>query len=394
MENFWDNKPVNVITTSPIKRNKQILPIEDAFININREIENSRVKLDYVVYNESTTEVPYENITNFINKNYIVNEYRNSIYTIELIKFYSKDCLIIEFYPPNKKTAVGYVFGRRHKISIFDNIIDTLEVNFLCIIPSLRSMNLATYMINVISRECVINYNIPTAHYTVGKEIRSPFFSEKKIYRRFINILKLYDIKYINTAYNISLYMNKLTRFLYTKDFNNLHSMQYINNNVDFFSKEKFDNNSDLIKELYDKLINYNKKTYDIFECITFENYIDTHNCKDFHHFIIRNNDNKILNYFLILNIETHNKTYKRNYTNGYFYNMFFNSADDIINSIELVNEFIYSYKLFDMTTIIDIFDIDYRLLNIYETDETLKYYFFNMMITPIMNHKNNLFTI
>ena len=186
----------------------------------------------------------------------------------------------------------------------------------------------------------------------------------------------------------------KLTRFLYTKDFNNLHSMQYINNNVDFFSKEKFDNNSDLIKELYDKLINYNKKTYDIFECITFENYIDTHNCKDFHHFIIRNNDNKIMNYFLILNIETHNKTYKRNYTNGYFYNMFFNSADDIINSIELVNEFIYSYKLFDMTTIIDIFDIDYRLLNIYETDETLKYYFFNMMITPIMNHKNNLFTI
>ena len=52
MENFWDNKPVNVITTSPIKKNKQILPIEDAFININREIENSRVKLDYVVYNE------------------------------------------------------------------------------------------------------------------------------------------------------------------------------------------------------------------------------------------------------------------------------------------------------------------------------------------------------
>ena len=38
MENFWDNKPVNVITTSPIKKNKQILPIEDAFININREI--------------------------------------------------------------------------------------------------------------------------------------------------------------------------------------------------------------------------------------------------------------------------------------------------------------------------------------------------------------------
>ena len=70
MQDFWDNKPVNVITTSLVKKNKQILPIEEAFININKEIENTKIQLDYVVYNgkNSTVEIPYENISNFINK--------------------------------------------------------------------------------------------------------------------------------------------------------------------------------------------------------------------------------------------------------------------------------------------------------------------------------------
>jgi len=393
MENFWDNKPVNV-NTSSIKEHKQILPIEQAFININNEIDQSKIKLDYKVYNElnTTIEIPYENITNFINNNYINDEIESTIYTVDIIKFYSKDCLIIEFYPKDKKTVIGYIFGRRHKISIFENITDTIEVNFLCIIPTLRSINVSTYMINIISRECVINYNIPIAHYTVNKNIKSPFFSEKKFYHRFINILKLYNIEFINTKYDILKYMEKFNKYLCDETFKNSHTIEYINNGLEYFSEKPIDSN--IISELYSKLIDYNKNTYDIYECISFENYMETFKYKDFHHFIVRNKNNEIVNYFLYYKLEFYIKHYKTKYTNGYLYSMFFSNTDDIVNSMELVNHFIYNYMIFDVTTIIDIFNIDYELINSYLGSGLLRYYYFNMMISPILNHKNNLITL
>ena len=391
MENFWDNKPVSVdVLSSP----KQILSRDELYDNTNKEIENSTIQLDYTVYCEQKTPniIDYQSITEFINKHYLNNDIQSTIYTIDLIKFYSKDCLIIEFYPKGTKTIVGYVFGRKHKISIYNNIVNTLEVNFLCIIPKLRSINIATYIINIITRECVINYNIAIAEYTVNRKIKSPYFSEKYFYHNPINISKLYQLEFLDQRNNITLYIEKFNKFKYDINFKNSHTIQYINNGIDYFTKKTIDSN--IIKELYEKLINYNKKTYDIFEYIDYEYYSDTFKYNDFHHFIIRNINNEITNYILIYKLECYKKIKKIKFTNGYFYNMFFNKTDDIQNSIALINEFIYNYMIFDLITIIDIFNFDYKLINFLLGNDVLRYYYFNMNMSPIYNYKNNLITL
>ena len=71
---------------------------------------------------------------------------------------------------------------------------------------------------------------------------------------------------------------------------------------------------------------------------------------------------------------------------------MFFNK-DDIIDSIELINEFIYIYNLFDFTRMIEIYNLNYESIN-FSICSALRYYYFNMIIPPIQNYKNNIFTL
>ena len=390
---------------------KQILTNDEVVIKFTNENDNSKIKLDYHVYINTRTEsiIDYNSLLAFINKNYLVNPTNSIVYNIDLLKFYCKEALVIEFYPKGKKTIVGYIFGRKHKISYvnFNNkkihnlniddsnmvdssIADAIEANFLCIVPSLRNLNIASFMINTLKIEMIKIYNIGIAHYTVdlSRDIHIPYFSQKNFFHRLININELKKCGFINSNIDVKKYKEKYNNFLN----NNIYHVEYFNNIHNNMSQVSYD-----INILYNKMMEYNIKNYDIFEYISYDIFCDNFNNSIFHHFIIKNKENEIINYVCMFKLDNINSMNKSTYKNGMVYNMFFNMGD-IINSMEIIHKYIYDNNIFDVITMMDIYNKcdhkEYELMNYSRGSGNLGYYFFNIYNTMIENSRNSIVTI
>ena len=375
MRSFWNNKPVEISTTgiSTIHNKEVILK------NVDTEIQANKFKLQYDILDGNKLDSNKINkIVEFINKNYVesYDESYTLIYTSELFSFYCKDCIILEFTPLNNETIVGYVIGKKSNVCVFNSQFNTSEVNFLCIVPKLRSLGLASYMINVVSKEIINRYDVVTSHYTISIPIKSPYFGEKTFYHRFLNLQNLQKAKFIE-------YINtKFTTFNYNKNFGKLCTIQLING---------LDENIDLISTLYDNYKSYCKKTYDIYEIVSYEEFKRSFSNKMFYHFIIYNNSN-IVGYVCIFRLDTLNVKLNYSIKTGYYYYMFFN--ENVVDCLEYVNQYIYNQDIFDILTFTDIFDIDYSSINCIKGSSMLRYYYYNFKVPNISNIKNGLITI
>ena len=114
----------------------------------------------------------------------------------------------------------------------------------------------------------------------------------------------------------------------------------------------------------------------------------------NFYHFIVRNEKEEIINYVCMFRLDYYNKTNNSYYRNGYIYKMFFND-DNIINSMELINEYIHNNNIFDIITCVEIFNNnEYKLMNYFKSVNSLNYYFYNINNILIENHRNGIVTI
>jgi ribosomal protein S18 acetylase RimI-like enzyme len=376
---FWSNKPVQISIDGNYTN---IYNKEDILSKVNKEIEENRFKLKYHVLdgNDLTSNKIHE-IVEFINMNYVEST-RDSfklIYTDELFSFYCKDSIILEFYPvsTNATKIVGYVVGKKSKISLYHSIFDSSEVNFLCIIPTLRSLGLGSYMLNVLTKEIILKYNVTTSHYTISAPIKSPYFGEKKFYHRFINAHNLHKIKFISKMYN------SYNIFNYDKDCN--YILEYINGHGI---------NDELGKSLYDKYIFYCKNTYDIYDVVDYEEFNKSFSNNIFHHFIIYSESSEVVSYVSLFRLDTFNNNMKMGVKTGYYYYMFFDDKSKIANDLEYINKYIYDNCIFDILTFTDIFDVDYESMNYIKGSSLLRYYFYNLNIPLINNKKNGMITI
>lgn len=381
-QGFWSNKPVKIcnnISSSDLV----ICSKEDILINVNKEIQENRFKLDYsILEGNNLTSNKIHNIVEFINMNYVESKCDSFklIYTDELFSFYCKDSIILEFYPENNKKIVGYVLGKKTTISLYNSIFDTSEVNFLCIIPNLRSLGLSSYMLNVLTKEIILKYNVTTSHYTISAPIKSPYFGEKRFYHRFINTDNLYKIKFISSINNV------YNTFNYNKQYHYHYKLKYINGHGI---------NDDLGTSLYDKYISYCKSTYDIYDIVDYQEFNKSFSNNMFHHFIIYSESEEIVSYVSLFRLDTFNNNIKISVKAGYYYYMFFEDKSKIINDLEYINKYIYDNSIFDILTFSDIFDIDYENTNcIIKGSSILRYYFYNMKIPCIINCRNGMITI
>jgi len=362
---FWKNKPVKVSNDNAILNS--LLSKDVLLSNINKEINLNRFKLEYsVIMGDDLDRNKTVQILNFINKNYVTSkEMSRLLYSIELFEFYCQthQCIILEFYPKNNKNIVGYIIGKIGKVSLYNVIFETSEVNFLCIVPHLRSMGLSSYMINVLSKEIITKYDIITSHYTVSTPIQSPYFGEKLFFHR---------VKSKKSTFNCD------------KKFINTHTIEYINNKQ---------NINQLIYYLYNEYLRYCQLNYDIYEVVNIEEFKTSFMNKAFHHFIIRDDTNFIIAYVSFFRLDTlYNET--DIIRNGYYYYMFFNDIKNKINCIEYIHKYIYDKGIFNLITFTDIFDINYEDINCVKSDTVLKYYFYNLNCPLIQNNKNGLITI
>lgn len=399
MENsFWENKPLNVSEKGSFN---QILTNEQLLEKINKELNESKVKLNYSIFNqENTTDLKYEEIINFINNNYIVGESNFKLcYTLDLFKFYCKDALILEFHPKGKKDiTIGYIIGKKEKLNIKkssldyyierkDNLIDILEVNFLCLTPKLRNLHIGPYMINCLTKESISKFNIGIAHYTINSPIKSPYISKKQFYHRMLNIDKLINCKFLNDDSNgkdIPLLKKVYNTFDYHKT-----SDTYFND----YRVILLENSNQIHMEsrIYDLYKEYARNTYDIYQEMSLEELHEILDNKDFYNFIILDSVDSTVAFisFFKLDTTTDNGIYK----NGYYYKMFFRNENVIEDSLEFINEYIYSKRIFDVLTLPDMFK-DLSKIKYVKGTGNLKYYLYNMSSSKIDNHKNGLITI
>lgn len=380
---FWINKPVIVVNNT--QTFKQILNNEELLNKTLVEIDKMQCKinLNYHIVNwkECTNNKKHE-ILDFINTNYITSADDNYKlkYTIELLEFYCKDAMIIEFYD-NNKNIYGYIMGKKETIKVDKEDFKILEVNFLCILVKLRSIGISSYMINILTKESILAYNIGVAHYTISASIKSPYFCEKDFYHRVLNVDKLNSVDFFNSNINIDVYKHLYNTFEYKNNFKSNHYVKCVKGSCD----------SKLIDELYLLYTKYNQDSFVIYENVDINKFKESFTNNAFTHFIIYKNKS-IVSYISMFELDTLYKTATR-YKSGFLYYMFFTDKS-LSDSFNLICEYIHTNNIYDLITFGDIFKLDYNELKCIKGTGNLKYYLFNIESSEIEACKNALTTI
>lgn len=414
---FWTNKPVNVEQTIQISNymnSSYILDLNTLLTKIENEIDNSKIKLDYHIIFGLTDESLKINILNFINKHYNgINDRLSLYYSKELFEYYvTSDTMCILFYPKGKKpndisvdNMIGFVCGRPQIIYLKDtNSPDSfkqyknIDVNFLCLVKSLRNLHVSSYIINIITRECLLNYNqtIYCAAYTVNKQLRVTSFSKKQFYHRTINVDNLIETELLNKNYDKDINILKKIWQSFSYEPNFLKDYKFTLLQSENLTSEELQS---LTHQLHDLLLNNNKLSYDIFDYKSKDDITKILTNKSFYNFLIINKKTGDLEDFISLyNLTTRNIINNSKSRNGYFY-IFMTSKDDYYKSniIEYISEYCYNNDLLDMITIMNIMETNfdkYKRLKLLRGSSELYYYLYNIKLSEIEPYKNGLITI
>ena len=152
---------------------------EKVYENVSNIIESSNIKLDYKIVDNTYI----DEILDFVNNNYNNKEGNTAlVYSRELMEYYLIDSLPIFFYSkknPNK--LIGLIIGKYYNNIYFNNKIETLDENFMCVIPQLRKLNLPKLIIAYLVREGIKRntLNIKIGYYTTGRELSIKSFCKK-----------------------------------------------------------------------------------------------------------------------------------------------------------------------------------------------------------------------
>lgn len=147
-----------------------------------------------------TNKTHLSKITRFLKRNYVADD-KFSLY-------YSEDFLLWALTPPNyiadlfigvetdKGIPVGFIAGIPTKNRINYNVIDCIEVNFLCVHKKLRNKKLTVRLIQEMMRVSNM-HGYKHSFYTTSKHIHHPICTAQ-YYHRILNAKKLVDVGYIN----------------------------------------------------------------------------------------------------------------------------------------------------------------------------------------------------
>ena len=92
------------------------------------------------------------------------------------------------------RLLVASIFGIPTKLRVRDNVLDVVEINFLCIHKKLRSKRLAPVLIKEITRRCHLQ-GIYQAVYTAGVVLPTPV-GTCRYYHRSLDWAKLHDVSF------------------------------------------------------------------------------------------------------------------------------------------------------------------------------------------------------
>ncbi len=432
---FWKDKPVAVSNETYLNNNntivsKQILSIDKLFDITKSEIENNKIQLDYDIIINPNDNIK-QHLLNFINNNYMhKNAQFTLIYTKDLLNYFiSSNTLCVVFYPKGTKSnlntlnciidkMIGIIIGKPQILNIrhiienenYTKLYNSIDVDFLCIKQQLRNLHVSSYMINVLTNKCITEYDkkICCATYTTNRMLHVKPFCTSTYYNRPLQIDNLLKCELLidDNLNTKQIYKQIYNTFQYSSDFLSNKTLTYFNilpnilpNNVG--NGDKIDP-QEISNEIYNLLQKYNKSEYDIYAYKSKNDILYLLKNPAFHKFIIKDNTNTITDFICLYNLET--KNLKSNYTcqNGYIYTLFFSKTDNLYKSniLELISEYCYQHKIFDMIIMLNIFDhttdtnTDYLKHKLIKTYPNLYYYIYNIEIPTISPFRNGLITI
>ena len=374
---FWKQQPVKVSNGV-----SQIMDTKEFLANMNSQIESCRFKLEYkVFYGEQMDVASRNNILAFINENYIHSDTTKIVYTEEVLSFFMMNSLVIQFYPKGKPDMIAGVFiGRNTNLYIEGNIYNTAEIDFVCLIRKLRGMSLMPYMICVYFREALIKKNICTGYYTVAKEIPSPSYGKKQVFYRPVNIGNLVRGGFLPEPVEH-----------YESIFNTFEEVVPVKYSCGI-------SNPELAKDIQERLYEYSKKTYTIFDCKTDADISRMLENRAFHNFEFRDGSGNLTDFINLYNAGLHNTINNNTFREGRIYLLYLsnNEPEHTSKIMETIASYCYKESITDLLTICDILHMGehYSKLKFMPGGGYLKYYMFNMNMTPIENHKNGLTSI
>lgn len=337
----------------------------------------------------------------FFSKDYLYlkivkNDDNNNIYAIVFLKkqslFIKDDCdfklynsMYIDYICQVDKCTFDRRQGSYNNDNVFyinnnENEINENEINKNDIINMSVNIFLKEYNINTIS--CII-YNKNTL------DIDSSLFSKKYFYYRPIGIDNLIKSKILNE-------FNNKDKKLFLKIYNTFsYHISFLKNiKLEFITIDRYNDNELYIlsRILSDMLFEYNEKNMDIFEYIDINEMYDILKSPLFYKFIIRNNDNIIIDFVCIQYSYITNNIDKIFCKNGKYYCCFYSDSSSIYISyiLEMISEYCYKNNLIDIITLNDFFtgeDANYfKLIK----KSTQYYYIKNIKISSIISARKN----
>jgi len=340
-------------------------------------IDGFKFKFDYKILDETYL----NDIVTFINENYVNKDGSTTslIYSEEIIKHYLIDSIPIFFYGKNNPNKIiSLIIGRVANVSVNNIEYGAIEVNFFCIIPPLRKMDLPKLFKAYLIRECIKKYGdlIKFAYYTTNDKINVKPICKKNYIHRCINFDQLKKLNIISETRSTSLYKKLYSKFIYPEKFKSYKILHNV---------EPKD-----YKDIINKINSYQKDNFDIYEVINQKTLEDIFKSNVFEKFIIENNG-MIEGFISFFKLDIISKKYEINnicktiYLNYYFVN------GNIIEYLEFIGEYMKQHMICDMflTNLFD--DSDKIPDRFFQGSGTLYYNLWNVTPFSIKEHKVRL---
>jgi len=187
MHQFWDKQP---------------LPQEGCTYDGGKEIEKERVVIetphklpDGFTWCEPEIEEAYE----LINKYYVEDETFRLNYSLDIVKWAveAPGYKNIGIRKSDTNELIGYISSIPSKISVCDDILNAVQINFLCIHNNFRSMGFVPLLISEMKRIANTN-NIWQAYATAVAKLPGPMV-KSSYWHRFLNVKRLVKTGFYKT---------------------------------------------------------------------------------------------------------------------------------------------------------------------------------------------------
>ena len=320
-------------------------------------------------------------LIDFIQKYYFISnnsfklfyEYNNVILSL------NNDNIILGLYDNDTdKNLIGTIVTTKIPFVINDVIIDMGEVNYLCLHPNHRSLGMAKFLIDGITKKCD-DINLSIGFFSGSNKYNMyNCFATLYYYHRPINIKKLYELNFLKINNNINNDINNDINIIqnYYDTFDPIYLLKhkYVKINVNKF-------NNDLLNIVFNLYNNHiNKHKYKFYQLYTIDNFADIIKNPIVDSYLIYDND-IVIDFVILYNLKQ-----KSMVTGDFIFSSYiFLYTDNIVSIKNIFSHLLcilYYNKNIDILSFLNIMDLQSIIDDpIFKIDPSLSPLYYNTFV-------------